>query len=49
MQFGVFSGVSTDDDCDVTDEETTEVSLVQEMEEVSPEKELGDRSEDVCC
>ncbi len=37
-QFGVFSGVSTDDDYGFTDEETTEVSLVQEMETVSPEE-----------
>jgi hypothetical protein len=37
-QFGVFSGVSADDDYVFTDEETTEVSLVQEMETVSPEE-----------
>jgi hypothetical protein len=31
MQFGVFSGVSADEDCGFTDDETTEVSLEQDV------------------
>ena len=35
----MFSGVTADDDYGFTDEETNELSL-QEMEQVSPEKDL---------
>ena len=45
MQFGVFSGLPVDDDCDFTDEETTEVSLVQEMEEARETRVLELRRE----
>ena len=40
MQLGVFSGVTTDDDYGFSDEETVEVSLVEDMEQISPEEEL---------